>query len=186
MKREKEEGRPVETRLDLHLRLTIPRSRPNPQRSVASFQLPIGVDVSPPPLQVTRDRDDSSPSSTSYSPSSSSEPEPGFEGSPPDFDTPQTSFSSRPSGDSDHKVSNWLSGASDPLVPVPVQVPVTDAKLDPFPVPIPGSGLGSKLGDEWNMILSESEYSDREVRVIMVDKITMDRLVRLRAGRVGM
>jgi len=45
--------------------------------------------------------------------------------------------------------------------------------------------LGSKLGDQWNMI-SESEYSDREVRVIMVDKITMDRLVRLRAGRVGM
>jgi len=36
------------------------------------------------------------------------------------------------------------------------------------------------------MIPSESEYSDREVRVIMVDKITMDRLVRLRAGRVGM
>jgi hypothetical protein len=138
----------------------------------------------PPPLQVTRDRDDSSPSSTSYSPSpsSSSEPEPGFEGSPPDFDTTQTSFSSRPSGDSDHKVSNWLSGASDP----PVPVPVTDAKLDPFPIPIPGSGLGSKLGDEWNIIPSESEYSDREVRVIMVDKITMDRLVRLRAGRVGM
>jgi hypothetical protein len=142
----------------------------------------------PRPLQVTRDRDDLSPSSTSYSPSpsSSSKPESGFEGSPPDFDTPQTSFSSRPSGDSDHKVSNWLSGASDPPVPVPVQVPVTDAKLDPFPVPIPGSGFGSKLGDEWNMIPSESEYSDREVRVIMVDKITMDRLVRLRAGRVGM
>jgi len=141
----------------------------------------------PRPLQVTRDRDDLSPSSTSYSPSPSpsSEPEPGFEGSPPDFDTTQPSFSSRPSGDSDHKVSkNWLSGASDPPVPVPVQVPVTDAKLDPFP--IPGSGLGSKLGDEWNMIPSESEYSDREVRVIMVDKITMDRLVRLRAGRVGM
>jgi len=149
--------------------------------------------MSPPPpplLQVTRDRDDSSPSSTSYSPSPSpsswSEPEPEFEGSPPDFDTTQTSFSSRPSGDSDHKVSNWLSGASDPPVPVPVLVPVTDAKLDPLPVPIPGSGLGSKLGDEWNMIPSESDYSDREVRVIMVDEITMDRLVRLRAGRVGM
>jgi len=49
-----------------------------------------------------------------------------------------------------------------------------------------GLGFGSKLGDQWNMIPSESKYSDREVRVIMVDKITMDRLVRLRAGRVGM
>ena len=123
----------------------------------------------PRPLQVTRDRDDLSPSSTSYSPSPSSSSQ-----------ATQTSFSSRPSGDSDHKVSNWLSRASDR------PVPGTDAKLDPFPVPIPGSGLGSKLGDEWNMIPSESEYSDREVRVIMVDKITMDRLVRLRAGRVGM